>query len=184
MEAEENKNDGILVDCSALFEGGEEGEQRLYETLRAIAEESPEREISALVSCDQKEKTETQIKAVFRAAVYGEISLLFGDVFTNEDAEEAKECAQRSFRSLLEEGREFNGFIPKGILIDTPFALLSKISEQGFDFFCLDEKRLIRLFVGASNGNEVAALQILNDLCEKNLQKISKKVLTKRKNMI
>ena len=153
MEAEENKNDGILVDCSALFEGGEEGEQRLYETLRAIAEESPEREISALVSCDQKEKTETQIKAVFRAAVYGEISLLFGDVFTNEDAEEAKECAQRSFRSLLEEGREFNGFIPKGILIDTPLALLSDISEKGWDFFGINTTKIAYLLLGGQKIN-------------------------------
>ena len=188
MEQEENKNDGekfgILVDCRALFEDGEEGEQRLYETLRALAEEDPEREISVLVSSDQQEKTETQIKAIFRAAVYGEVSLLFGDIFTNEDAEEAKDCAQRAFRSLLEEGREFNGFIPKGLLIDTPLALLSEISEQGFDFFCLDEKRLIRLFVGESNRNEVAALRILNDLSEKNLQKFSKKVLTNQKYMI
>lgn len=185
MEAEENKNDGetsgILVDCKEILEDSEEP---LYERIRSLAEETPEREIGILVQSDFKEATETQIKAIFRAAVYGELFLVFGDVFTNEDAELAKDCANRAFRSLLEEGREFNGFIPKGILVDTPLALLSHISEQGFDFFCIDEKRLIRLLVGGKVGYEDMARRILKELSQKNLQKFSKKVLTKQKYMI
>ncbi len=171
MEQEETKNDGekfgILVDCAPLFENGEDGEQRLYEALRTLAEEAPEREIAALVRSENAGRTESEIKAIFRAAVYGEISLLFGDIFTKEDAEEAKECAQRAFRSLLEEKHEFNGFLPKGILIDTPLALLSEIPRQGFDFFCIDRQKITSLLLGTKKSNSDLLWQKAKELVQK-----------------
>ena len=111
-------------------------EEELYEKLCKLAEEAPERKLLVLV------RSEAEIKAAYRAAVYGKISLLFGEIFTEEEAERAKEKANRAFCELIEEKREFNGFIPKGILIDTPLALLSKISPQGFDFFCYDTEKI------------------------------------------
>ena len=54
----------------------------------------------------------------------------------------------RAFRELLEENHEFNGFIPKGILVDTPFALLSKIPTEGFDFLCYDVEKISVLMAG------------------------------------
>jgi len=158
---------GIFVDCSLLWEECEE-ETSLYETLRAFAEASPERELFALIRTEREDCTETTVKAIFRAAVYGNISLLFGNIFNNSDLEEAKECANRAFRSLLEEGHEFNGFLPKGILLDTPLALLSEISEQGLDFFCLDEERLSSLFTGGVDCRKESAKEFFNGRIEKN----------------
>ena len=114
----------------------------LYENFRAIAEEDPNRKIAVLV------KSENEIKAAYRAAVYGEISLLFGNIFTKEDAESAKESTRRAFCELLEEKHEFNGFVSKGILIDTPLALLTELSVQGFDFFCYDAEKISILLAG------------------------------------
>ena len=120
----------------------EEYEDALFERLRSIAECHPDHKMAFLV------RSEDEIKAAYRAAVYGEISILFGNIFTDEDAERAREQAGQAFRALLEENREFNGFIPKGILIDTPFALLSEIPAQGFDFFCYHIDQLLILMAG------------------------------------
>ena len=117
-------------------------EEQLYEKFRSFAEQNPERKIALLV------RTEEEIKAAYRAAVYGELSLLFGNILTQEDAEKEKERAMRAFRELLEENHEFNGFIPKGILVDTPFALLSQISTEGFDFLCYDVEKICVLMAG------------------------------------
>lgn len=191
MEHEENKSDGdfseILADCQKLWNPKNDieiGEEKLYQTLRAAVEDFSERSIAALVRLEPKAEAEAQIKAIFRAAVYGDVSLLFGDIFTENDAEVAKQCAQSAFRSLLENEREFNGFIPKGIFIDTPLALLSELPEQGFDFFCLDEKRLTSLFTGGIDAQEKEASRLWKCIAEKNLKKISKKVLTNPKNMV
>jgi len=185
MNQEKNQNDEFfchnIIDCATLGRKGEETEQVLYERLRTLVERNPEREHVVFVQSANKEK---EIKAIFRAAVYGNVSLLFGNIFTNEDANEAKESANRAFRALLEEGHEFNGFLPKGILIDTPLALLSGISEQGFDFCYLDEARVISLFTGDSPIREIEASRLLHRIVEKNLKEFSKKVLTNRKNML
>lgn len=129
----------ILADLKEFRQNNEEA---LYRTLRALAEEDTEQRLYVVI------RSVEEIKATYRAAVYGEISLLFGDVFTSKDAEKAKSDANLAFRELLEESHEFNGFLPKGILIDTPLALLAKLPSEGFDFFCYDAERLSILLVG------------------------------------
>ncbi len=119
-------------------------EEEFYEKLCKLAEEDPERKLLVRV------RSEAEIKAAYRAAVYGNFSLLFGEIFTNEEAENAKENANRAFCELIEEKHEFNGFIPKGILIDTPLALFSKISPQSFDFFCYDTEKLSSHLIGTN----------------------------------
>ena len=172
MNQEKNQNDEFfchnIIDCATLGRKGKETEQALYERLRTLVERNPEREHVVFVQSANKEK---EIKAIFRAAVYGNVSLLFGNIFTNEDANEAKESANRAFRALLEEGHEFNGFLPKGILIDTPLALLSGISEQGFDFFCLDAKKISFLLMGAELHHR--------DCIDEKMKKIVQKFLPK-----
>ena len=120
----------------------EENEDALFERLRSIAECHPDHKMAFLV------RSENEIKAAYRAAVYGEISILFGNIFTDEEAERARDQAGRAFRALLEENREFNGFIPKGILIDTPFTILSEIPTQGFDFVCYHIEKISLLLAG------------------------------------
>jgi len=171
MNQENHQNDeeisSLLLDCATLWKEGEDGEQRLYESLRSIAEEAPEQELVALVGNENSERTEAEIKAIFRAAVYGEFSLLFGNIFSSEDAEEAKECANRAFRSLLEEKHEFNGFLPKGILIDTPLALLSEIPKQSFDFFCVNTQKIAALLLGATQSSSGALSQKAREIVQK-----------------
>ena len=126
----------FLADVEQISKNSEE---ECYEALCAIAERALDRSINVIV------RSKEEIKAAYRAAVYGEISLLFGNILTEEDAEEAKQRANLAFRELLEEKHEFNGFIPKGILIDTPLALLTALPADGIDFFCYDLEKLTML---------------------------------------
>ena len=161
-----------MVPCGGSMEKKieENDEECLYEKFRAIAEEDPERKIAVLV------QNESEIKAAYRAAVYGEIFLLFGDIFTKEDAESARERARRAFCELIEEHHEFNGFIPKGILVDTPLALLSNLSVQGFDFFCYDIEKISLLLTG----NKKSILQKQQKAIQDLIRKYSSKVLPHR----
>ena len=163
-----------VVRCNAHWHATRERKRRgehLYETLRALTEEAPEKSIAALVVTNDPDVREEMIKSVFRASVYGEISLLFGNVFTKEDAAGIKEDAKRAFCSLLEEEREFNGFIPKGPLIDTPLALLSNGTMQGWDFFCLDEARVCDLLCGSAALRSEPLARALETLIQSNLPK-------------
>ena len=55
--------------------------------------------------------TEKQVEALFRAAIYGNISLILGGVCSYRAARRAFELLHGSFCRLSEEGREFNGYI-------------------------------------------------------------------------
>ncbi len=149
----------ILVDTEKLNCVSEE---ECCEKLRSIAEQDAEQNIYAIV------RKREEIKAVYRAAVYGEISLLLGNVFNKENAETAKVAANLAFRELLEENHEFNGFIRKGIFIDTPLALLSHIPTEGFDFFCYDAEKL-SLLLAEQKKTVHTHRKVLDTVIEKNI---------------
>ncbi len=80
----------------------------------------------------------SQIRAVYRAGVWGRFSILCGGISTPEKYQRCIYSLHSAFRELDGEGREFNGFIPKGMLVDTPLMLLFHQKFKAFDFYCLD----------------------------------------------
>ena len=87
-------------------------------------------------------------EAIFRAAVYGEVSVLMGTYRSVCELESAFEMMHKSFCRLCEEGREVNGQVARGILISSPVWLYEAHSLPRADFVCFDFDLLCERLLG------------------------------------
>lgn len=154
--AEGKKPIGALHVCSAGRRGEMRSEDELFDDYRDLCE-SVRPLCLTLLLCPAspmndgaKERFLTHLKAIFRAAVYGEIKILCGGpcALTVSGAKkcldsvfEAKETAKRI-------SREQNTDIQAGLLVSSPHMLCSLDKLQSFDFLCLDAEKLSRSFLG------------------------------------
>lgn len=143
-----SESNGALLHAADL--GGRSEEERL-ERLCALAEVLPRRTLTVLIEPSSRSallsNLHTWVRSVFLASVYGRFSLLIGGAVSARELS----CALREiwlcFCELEAEGREFNGYISKGVLIDTPL-LLSARTMDGVDRICYDLYKLSRFSVG------------------------------------
>ena len=132
-----------------------ETEENIFELLRDIAELFPDLHAVMIIKnpdvsggTDALEFTKAQIRALFRAAVYGNFSILCESVRTRSEYDRFSNVINKIFCELESESREFNGYIPKGILISSPLSAFC-ITDCAADFFCIDLDRLLPLMVDA-----------------------------------
>ncbi len=145
-------------------------EDSLFEFFRDLGERRAEFPITVLLRRERSREDSASfrlpIRSLFRAAVYGEFSLLIGGIVTEEDRTSALQEIHQVFCELESDGREFNGYIPKGILIDTPLALNKLQIGDGVDFFCLEITKLLRLLTGMTPKELCADPSLLSNIME------------------
>ena len=90
----------------------------------------------------------SRIRAIYRASVWGQFSLLCTGISTPNDLDVCADIIKEAFCELESEGREFNGFIEKGICIDSPMMLYNFPQRSRFDFLCFDCEKLRYLGTG------------------------------------
>lgn len=89
-----------------------------------------------------------ELRRIYLHGIYGRFSLLVKGVLSHEDFANVLSLCHRLFCELSEENREFNGYLPRGILVDSPLALCWQTLPSGADFYCLDYHRLVTLWSG------------------------------------
>lgn len=89
-----------------------------------------------------------RIEAIFRAAVYGDISLQFENFRSDNDISRALKLLHGVFCSLEGEDREFNGYLKRGLLISFPLWLTQSSPQSRPDFLCFDFDRLTAHLLG------------------------------------
>jgi phosphoenolpyruvate-protein phosphotransferase len=104
----------------------------------------------------------TQLRAILRAAVHGQVSLLFPMISTVEEIVQLKGLLGRSQESLLSDGVPFAEGIPVGIMVEVPAAALciDRILEE-IDFVSIGSNDLIQYLMAADRDNPRVA-----HLCE------------------
>ena len=143
---------GALYDCDDIGRGDE-----LFESASALAEAFCTSSLGVLLSAPrdssdrERERFCDSAEALFRAAVYGDMSLFIGGICSQNEARHAFELLHGCFCRLLEDGREFNGYIAKGILISSPVLLLDALSLPRCDLLCLDFSLLSARLTGAED---------------------------------
>lgn len=162
---ERSKGSEGIVTCA---EGDEE---TVYDGLCELADRFAGTRI--VVKIRSEERLLEQVRGVLRAAVWGRISLTH-DAKTPAFADRYMEISHTAYRSLEKEGREFNGFIPKGIWISTPMLLLSP-PDRYADFFVLDAKAIIDGFLGTEE-DERAAHRIMEHMADFALRTRERKI--------
>ena len=137
-------------------------EDELYDRYRDVAEGMPGLPITAVLELSQRDDIlHAQLRALFRSAVYGSFSCLIQGILTDSDRRRFLACAHRCFCDLEAEGREFNGYIKKGLLLDTPLLRKSSVCADGLDFLCVDAGKLTDSLTGGRERTDNELLRIV-----------------------